>query len=48
MADYAAGVAEVGQLIDLALLGNGMLRGADLQRFISRSLSILGKSENGK
>ena len=48
VANYAAGVAEVGQLIDLALLGNGMLRGADLQRFISRSLSILGKNENGK
>lgn len=43
VADYAAGVAEVGQLIDLALLGNGMLHGADLQRFISRSLSIWAK-----
>jgi hypothetical protein len=33
----------VGQIIDLALLGNGMLRGADLSKFISRSLSLLEK-----
>lgn len=39
--EYAAGVPEVAQLIDLALLGNGMLRGADLQRFISRSYSLM-------
>lgn len=41
VADYAATQPVVGQLIDLALLGNGMLRGADLSRFIERSLSLL-------
>ena len=38
---YAATQPVVKQLIDLALLGNGMLRGADLSRFITRSLSLL-------
>ena len=41
VSDYAATQPIVGQLIDLALLGNGMLRGADLSRFINRSLSLL-------
>ena len=41
IADYASAQPVVGQLIDLALLGNGMLRGADLSRFITRSLSLL-------
>jgi len=41
ISDYAAGQPLVGQLIDLALLGNGMLRGADLSKFITRSLSLL-------
>ncbi len=41
VSDYAATQPVVGQLIDLALLGNGMLRGADLSRFITRSLSLL-------
>lgn len=43
ISDYAKSQPEVGQLIDLALLGNGMLQGADLQNFISRSLSLLSK-----
>jgi len=41
ISDYAATQPVVSQLIDLALLANGMLRGADLSRFISRSLSLL-------
>ena len=41
VSDYAAKQPLVSQLIDLALLGNGMLRGADLQSFISRSLELL-------
>jgi molecular chaperone HtpG len=41
--EYAATQPLVGQIIDLALLGNGMLRGADLSKFISRSLSLLEK-----
>ena len=41
VSDYAAKQPLVSQLIDLALLGNGMLRGADLQNFISRSLELL-------
>lgn len=39
--DYAKNQPLVGQLIDLALLGNGMLRGAQLSAFISRSLELL-------
>ena len=31
----------VGQLVDLALLGGGLLKGEDLSRFINRSLSLL-------
>lgn len=39
---YAKEQPVVGQLIDLALLANGLLRGADLSRFINRSISLLG------
>ena len=40
-ADYAKGEAVVGQLIDLALLANGMLRGEQLAKFIERSTDLL-------
>ncbi len=39
--DYASAQPVVGQVIDLALLGNGLLRGEALTRFISRSVSLL-------
>ncbi len=38
---YGAKVRQVAQLVDLALLGNGLLRGADLSEFIARSLALL-------
>ncbi len=38
---YAKDNALVRQLIDLALLQNGLLRGSDLSNFIERSLSLL-------
>ena len=41
VSDYAAGQPVVRQLIDLALLGNGLLRGRDLSDFIARSVSLL-------
>ncbi|MGN0219267.1 MAG: molecular chaperone HtpG [Muribaculaceae bacterium] len=41
IADYAAGQPLVKQLIDLALLANGLLKGKDLSAFISRSVSLL-------
>lgn len=41
IADYAKTVPVIGQIIDLALLGNGLLRGEDLSKFISRSISLL-------
>ncbi len=40
---YAAGQDLVKQLIDLALLGNGLLKGETLARFISRSITLLNK-----
>lgn len=40
--DYAATKPVVGQLIDLALLGNGLLKGEQLSKFIDRSLALLG------
>lgn len=40
---YAAGQDLVKQLIDLALLGNGLLKGETLSRFISRSITLLNK-----
>lgn len=39
--DYAATVPQVKQLIDLALLGNGLLKGQRLSDFIARSVSLL-------
>lgn len=39
--DYAATQPVVHQLVDLALLGNGLLRGKDLSDFIARSVSML-------
>ncbi|MDE6310835.1 MAG: molecular chaperone HtpG [Muribaculaceae bacterium] len=41
--DYAAQQDMVKQLIDLALLGNGLLKGETLNRFITRSIDILEK-----
>ena len=32
----------VSQLIDLALLGNGMLKGEALSQFIKRSVELIG------
>ena len=40
--DYAKGNNLVSQLIDLALLGNGMLKGEALSRFIKRSVEMIG------
>ena len=37
----AAGQPVVRQLIDLALLGNGLLRGKDLSAFIDRSVELI-------
>ena len=39
--EYAASQPVVKQLIDLALLGNGLLKGEALNSFISRSVSLL-------
>lgn len=41
ISQYAATQPLVRQLIDLALLGNGLLKGADLLQFITRSVSLL-------
>ncbi|RRD62713.1 molecular chaperone HtpG [Tannerella forsythia] len=41
MAEYAAGNPIIGQLIDLALLGNGLLKGEALSRFIRRSVDLI-------
>jgi molecular chaperone HtpG len=38
---YAAGNLLVGQLIDLALLANGLLKGEPLSRFIRRSVELI-------
>lgn len=43
LADYAAKNDVVHQLIDLALLQNGMLRGEALDKFLSRSIDLLKK-----
>ncbi|MBQ7494760.1 MAG: molecular chaperone HtpG [Bacteroidaceae bacterium] len=42
LADYAKGNDRVHQLIDLALLQNGMLKGEALTRFVKRSVELLG------
>ena len=41
LADYAKGNAIVHQLIDLALLQNGMLKGEALDRFLKRSVELI-------
>lgn len=38
---YAATQPVIRQLVDLALLGNGLLKGADMSAFISRSVKLL-------
>lgn len=42
LAEYAAGNKLVSQLIDLALLANGMLKGEALSQFIKRSVQLIG------
>lgn len=42
LAEYAASNKMVSQLIDLALLGNGMLKGEALSQFIKRSVQMIG------
>jgi molecular chaperone HtpG len=42
LAEYAAANNLVHELIDLALLGNGMLKGEALSRFIRRSVQLIG------
>lgn len=41
LSDYAAKNDKIHQLIDLALLQNGMLRGEALNKFLTRSLSMI-------
>ena len=41
IAEYAKGNAVVHQLIDLALLQNGMLKGAALDAFLKRSVELI-------
>lgn len=41
MAEYAAGNPIVHQLIDLALLQNGMLKGEALNKFVKRSIDLI-------
>lgn len=41
ISDYAQTQPIVKQVIDLALLGNGLLKGADLTEFIQRSIQLL-------
>ena len=42
LSEYASGNQLVGQLIDLALLASGMLKGEALSRFIQRSVQMIG------
>ncbi|MDF9829570.1 molecular chaperone HtpG [Parabacteroides sp. PF5-6] len=42
ISEYAASNNLVSELIDLALLGNGMLKGEALSRFIKRSVQMIG------
>ena len=42
IADYAKGNSIVHQLIDLALLQNGMLKGEALDKFLKRSVELIG------
>lgn len=41
LGDFAGGQQLIGQLIDLALLSNNMLKGEALSRFIKRSISLM-------
>ncbi len=41
ISDYAAGKSDIKQLIDLALLGNGLLKGEHLSEFINRSIALM-------
>lgn len=41
ISEYASGQDTVKQLIDIALLGNGMLKGEALNEFLKRSVSLL-------
>jgi molecular chaperone HtpG len=41
LSEYAAGNSLVHELIDLALLGNGMLKGEALSKFIRRSIQLI-------
>ncbi|MDE6038183.1 MAG: molecular chaperone HtpG [Duncaniella sp.] len=43
IAHYAKELPKVKQMIDLALLGNGLLQGRELSDFIRRSVDLLGK-----
>ena len=43
LADYAKGNKVVHQLIDLALLQNGMLKGEALDKFLKRSVELINK-----
>ena len=42
-ADFASGSELLHQVVDLALLGNGMLKGKALADFIARSEKLLGE-----
>jgi molecular chaperone HtpG len=42
LSEYASGNNLVHELIDLALLSNGMLKGEPLSRFIRRSIQMIG------
>ena len=41
VAEYAAGQPVVKQLVDIALLGNGLLKGEALSAFLNRSIELL-------
>lgn len=41
ISEFAASQADVKQLIDLALLGNGLLKGEHLSEFINRSIALM-------
>ncbi|MBF1081982.1 MAG: hypothetical protein HXL34_05970, partial [Prevotellaceae bacterium] len=42
LADYAGNNKVVHELIDLALLQNGMLKGEALDKFLKRSVEMIG------
>jgi len=48
LTDYAKGDDIVHQLIDLALLQNGMLKGAALDAFLKRSVDLINKKTSEK